>query len=193
MKTRINTVTGRCMPLLRQPFSNPLWASHNKIWRKRLRDYRRRYGTHQKRALIVDSCDSRLCRRQHLTRWIATVWLAVIIGASLPDAAASDYPPAGKNSTNDGRLVWLGTCESCHAYGIAGAPNPMKANDWSERVSKPRPLLYDHAIAGFFGPGDTYMPPRGGNDELSDDEVKAAVDYMIEFALRTIQSQEQKP
>jgi cytochrome c5 len=110
----------------------------------------------------------------------------------LTSAAESNYPPAGDNSTSAGRLVWLGTCESCHAYGIAGAPRPTQPDDWSERVIKPKSTLYEHAIDGFFGPDDTYMPPRGGNEQLSDDEVKAAVDYMVEFALRTILSQEKK-
>lgn len=125
-------------------------------------------------------------------RWVFLYGLAIAALVNLTSAAESDYPPPGETSTSEGRLVWLGTCESCHAYGIAGAPNPMKASDWAERVAKPQSTLYEHAIAGFFGPDDTYMPPKGGNEQLSDDEVKAAVDYMVEFALRTLQLQEKQ-
>ena len=39
--------------------------------------------------------------------------------------------------------------------------------------------LYERAITGFTGASGMPMPPKGGNTALSDDEVKAAVDYMI--------------
>ena len=40
-------------------------------------------------------------------------------------------------------------------------------------------VLHEHAINGHFGPKGTMMPPRGGNDALTDDEVKSAVNYMV--------------
>jgi len=86
-----------------------------------------------------------------------------------------------------GRAIWLNTCESCHGYGIAGAPIPMQASEWKMRVTKEKALLYDHAINGFFGPDDTMMPERGGNSALTDAEVKAAVDYMVALANYYIQ------
>jgi cytochrome c5 len=81
-----------------------------------------------------------------------------------------------------GRVIWLANCEGCHGYGTAGAPIPMVPDDWRSRLLKPRDTLYLHAIEGFFGPGDTMMPPRGGNDALTDIEVRAAVDYMAALA-----------
>lgn len=81
-----------------------------------------------------------------------------------------------------GRQVWLATCASCHGYGIAGAPIPMKPKDWLERVNKDKAELYDHAVNGFFGESDTYMPPKGGNEQLDDAEVRQAVDYMLALA-----------
>ena len=81
-----------------------------------------------------------------------------------------------------GRTIWIENCEGCHAYGIAGSPNPLQPADWSKRLQKDKTTLYLHAIEGFFGPDDTMMPPRGGNEELNDDEVTAAVDYMSALA-----------
>ncbi len=81
-----------------------------------------------------------------------------------------------------GRKLWLDNCKGCHAYGTAGAPVPTQATDWKQRVNKPRETLYVHAINGFFGPDDTMMPERGGNPDLSDQQVKLAVDYMVSLA-----------
>jgi cytochrome c5 len=81
-----------------------------------------------------------------------------------------------------GRVIWLANCEGCHGHGTAGAPIPMVPDDWRSRLLKPRDTLYSHAIEGFFGPDDTMMPPRGGNDSLTDIELRAAVDYMAALA-----------
>lgn len=73
----------------------------------------------------------------------------------------------------------MANCKACHASGIAGAPRVTDKGAWRPRVAKGSERLYRHALDGFFGPQGTMMPARGGNDSLSDEEVKAAVDYMI--------------
>ena len=88
---------------------------------------------------------------------------------------------------SQGRTVWMDNCEGCHGYGIAGAPIPMQPSEWAPRLVKGKKTLYEHAINGFFGPEDTMMPERGGNPDLSDEEVKAAVDYMAALAAYYIQ------
>jgi len=40
-------------------------------------------------------------------------------------------------------------------------------------------MLYKHAMEGFTGTKGT-MPPRGGNPKLTDDEIKAAVNFMAD-------------
>ena len=86
-----------------------------------------------------------------------------------------------------GRKIWLATCEGCHGYGIAGAPVPMDPEEWMPRLEKGKAVLYEHAINGFFGVDDTMMPARGGNPDLSDNEVRSAVDYMAALAAYYIQ------
>lgn len=97
-------------------------------------------------------------------------------------AASPDYVEFDGEALARGRAVWMANCEGCHGYGIAGAPIPMKPTHWQGRVGKDREVLYDHAINGFFGPEDTMMPERGGNPDLTDEEVRAAVDYMVALA-----------
>jgi cytochrome c5 len=81
-----------------------------------------------------------------------------------------------------GKKIWMGTCEGCHGWGVGDAPIPLNYDEWGFRIEKGKEVLYEHAINGFFGPDDTMMPEKGGNPELSDDEVKSAVDYMVELA-----------
>ena len=96
--------------------------------------------------------------------------------------AAESYPEPDDRKLAQGRAIWMDTCESCHAYGIADAPVPMRPDEWRYRLNKGKQVLYEHAIDGFIGPDYSMMPARGGNEELNDDEVKLAVDYMIFLA-----------
>jgi cytochrome c5 len=52
------------------------------------------------------------------------------------------------------------------------------AADWAPRIAQGMDTLYNNAINGFTGKGGL-MPPKGGFANLSDPEVKAAVDYMV--------------
>jgi cytochrome c5 len=55
-----------------------------------------------------------------------------------------------------------------------GAPMFGNKIAWMPRVAQGKDKLYQNAINGLRG-----MPPRGGNPNLTDDQVKAAVDYMV--------------
>ena len=66
------------------------------------------------------------------------------------------------------------SCSACHASGAAGAPITGEAGAWSGRIAKGVDTLYLNAINGI-----NAMPAKGGNASLSDENVKAAVDYML--------------
>ncbi len=66
-------------------------------------------------------------------------------------------------------------CAACHASGAAGAPITGDAGVWTERLAKGIDTLYNNAINGY-----NAMPAKGGNASLTDENVKAAVDYMLE-------------
>ncbi len=99
-----------------------------------------------------------------------------------PVSAGEQYVTSNELKVSQGRELWLQNCEPCHGYGIADAPIPMHPKEWSFRLYKGRQVLYEHAINGYMGPDYSMMPARGGNDELNDEEVKLAVDYMIFLA-----------
>jgi cytochrome c5 len=103
-----------------------------------------------------------------------------------PEAAAPAAPeaaapaPAAETAVAgiDGKKIFGNVCAMCHAAGVAGAPKPGDKADWGPRIAQGTDLLYKHAIEGFTG-AKGMMPARGGSATLKDDEVKAAVDYMV--------------
>jgi cytochrome c5 len=79
-----------------------------------------------------------------------------------------------------GRGVWMGTCRNCHLMGVSGAPAVTNYEAWAPRMEKGKPALYQSALNGIKGEdGKFRMPPRGGNAQLSDEQVRQAVDYMV--------------
>jgi len=78
-----------------------------------------------------------------------------------------------------GKQLYDGLCFSCHGTGLPNIPQVGKAEDWTDRIANGNALLYERAIVGFTGASGMVMPPKGGNASLSDDEVRAAVDYMV--------------
>jgi cytochrome c5 len=94
-------------------------------------------------------------------------------------ASPSSYPEFGEPRLVQGRTVWLGTCQDCHGNPLADAPQVKDAEAWAPRLNQSRAALYDHALSGYSSSEWTEMPARGGNADLSDDAVRAAVDYMV--------------
>lgn len=82
---------------------------------------------------------------------------------------------ASAQAEADGEAVYNQACMACHMTGAAGAPIRGDEAAWAPRLEKGMETLYTHSIEGF-----NAMPPKGGQMGLSDEEVKAAVDYMVE-------------
>lgn len=77
-----------------------------------------------------------------------------------------------------GEDIYRQACSLCHDNGVTGAPRPDDRKDWSGRVGQGMPALVRHAIEGFQGESGV-MLPKGGFSDLSDEEVAAAVHYMV--------------
>ncbi|HRO62846.1 c-type cytochrome [Thermomonas sp.] len=108
--------------------------------------------------------------------------------AEAPPVAAAETAPAPEaaNATPDaavagdeaGKKTYGATCALCHASALAGAPKPGDKVAWGPRIAQGKDTLYTHALEGYTG-NTGVMPARGGNASLSDDDVKAAVDFMV--------------
>ena len=79
-----------------------------------------------------------------------------------------------------GPQVYNAACIVCHQPpGTGGAPPIGDVAAWAPRIAQGKDTLYTHALTGFQGTKG-FMPPKGGRVDLSDDEIKAAVDYLLE-------------
>ncbi len=101
--------------------------------------------------------------------------LALVIAA--PQALAQETA-AGSN-LQEGWRVFNRTCSVCHWPGVGGAPMVGDKKAWQQRIEGGMDRLYRHAIKGWNGDSGRRMPARGGNWNLTDEQVRAAVDYMV--------------
>jgi cytochrome c5 len=74
-----------------------------------------------------------------------------------------------------GEAVYQRFCFACHAAGASGAPRVGLPDDWRERVAQGEDAMLRNTIAGMAG-----MPPRGMCNACTDEELQAAIDYMLE-------------
>jgi len=109
--------------------------------------------------------------KKQITERIAPVGESCMAGedcAAAPVAAASEGPRSGQQ-------VYDTACHTCHTTGVAGAPKLGDAGDWADRIAKGTDTLHEHALKGFNG-----MPAMGLCNTCSDEEVIAAVDYILD-------------
>ncbi|NBD96443.1 MAG: cytochrome c5 family protein [Gammaproteobacteria bacterium] len=95
--------------------------------------------------------------------------------AAAEAAAADEAPQVAFEGSTDGEMIYGRVCAACHDSGAAGAPRMVAAEMGARLEEKGRDTLVTHAIEGF-----NTMPARGGRSDLSDEQVAASVDYMIE-------------
>jgi cytochrome c5 len=81
---------------------------------------------------------------------------------------------ADESLAQSGESIYESKCRACHDYGVAGAPRFGDSAVWAGRLIKGMDLLYKNSINGVRA-----MPARGGCYACSDDEIEAAVDYIL--------------
>jgi len=98
-----------------------------------------------------------------------------MMDASKEKMAAMHDGSSSEKALATGQRVYEQTCAACHATGVAGAPKIGDKDAWSAHIHHGLDHMVESAING-----KGAMPAKGGNASLSDDEVKAAVSYIVE-------------
>jgi len=80
---------------------------------------------------------------------------------------------AGQSLAADGKAVYEKNCVACHATGVANAPKFGDKAAWAPRAATGKDALLASVVKG-----KGAMPPKAGTT-LGDDDLKAAIDYMV--------------
>jgi cytochrome c len=99
----------------------------------------------------------------------------IISEPTIATLAAEETVAAEEQVASGDDTVYRQACQMCHAAGVAGAPMTGDKAAWAPRIEQGRDKLLTSAIEGI-----GIMPAKGGQIQLSDEEVAAAVDYMIQ-------------
>jgi len=102
---------------------------------------------------------------------VGSVTLADASGAAAP---APEAAVAGADAGPSGEAIYNKACVVCHGAGVAGAPKFGDTAAWEPRIAQGIDALLSTAING-----KGAMPPRGTCMDCSDEDLKAAIEYMV--------------
>ena len=124
----------------------------------------------------VENRPSREAAIQERINPVADVYTGEAGAAALEAAAASPVveQAIAFDGSLDGEMIYSSVCGVCHVTGAAGAPIPGQAA-WLERAEKGLDALTLSAINGL-----NAMPARGGRSDICDEQMKAAVEFMLQ-------------
>ena len=88
--------------------------------------------------------------------------------------AAILFAAAGIASA-DGKATYDTKCFACHNTGVAGAPKLGDKAAWEPRIASGMDAMLAIAVKG-----KGAMPPKGTCMDCSDDDLKAAIQYMVD-------------
>ena len=94
--------------------------------------------------------------------------LAAALALAMPFA----LPPAF--AASQGEKVYDKTCVVCHSEGISGAPRLGNSQEWAPRIAAGK-----EALVASVRNGKGQMPAKGGNPKFTDEDLRAAVDYIV--------------
>ena len=120
-------------------------------------------------ASAVDLTDQQRADIEARIKPVGEVCLQGDTSCGGPAVAVSSGPRSGEE-------VYNAACMACHTTGAGGAPVLGDVAAWADRIAKGPEALYDSGVNGVPGTG---MIAKGGCMACSDEEVNAAVDFMV--------------
>ena len=91
------------------------------------------------------------------------------------ETEAAQAAAESQAATVDGQKVYQASCQACHVAGVAGAPKLGDKEAWAPRIAKGKDALFSSINNGL-----NAMPPKGACMSCSEDELRAALEYMVE-------------
>ena len=105
---------------------------------------------------------------------VRTARLLQLIAASFALLGASQFTFAA-----DGKALFESTCIACHGANLKGTIPGVPNLNTSGRLAQSDEVLIDHIANGFQSKGSSMaMPAKGGNPNLSMEDIRALVLYM---------------
>ena len=90
-------------------------------------------------------------------------------------AVVAEKSVAVAKKSRSGESVYTTSCAGCHSIGVAGAPKFGNKADWASRLKRGMDDLVKIAISG-----KGAMPPKGTCATCSADELRAAIEHMVQ-------------
>jgi cytochrome c5 len=81
------------------------------------------------------------------------------------------------SAATHGEKIYGKSCTVCHTDGLSGAPRLGNLAEWAPRIPAGKEALLESVRKG-----KGLMPPRGGNVEFDDNDLRAAVEYILSKA-----------
>ncbi|MCW8830875.1 MAG: c-type cytochrome [Gammaproteobacteria bacterium] len=129
--------------------------------------------------LIIPACDSEqkspVSKKAEPAPAAPAVTEAPATKITEDEVVKAEAEPAQQAAMN-GEQVYKKSCVNCHGTGVANAPKLGDVVAWGPRIAKGNEALYNSAIKGVPG---TAMMAKGTCGACSDQELKAAVDFMV--------------
>jgi cytochrome c5 len=98
-----------------------------------------------------------------------------MISGTAGGAVMTPVPKMKELSLEDGKAIYTANCSVCHNTGFKNAPIPGDAKTWKPILDKGFIDTYIDVATGQKG-----HPPRGACPDCTDDQLKAAVKYMMQ-------------
>ena len=99
---------------------------------------------------------------------------AVAIEQAVAAPAPAPAQAPASEADIDGEKLYASACAACHSTGAAGAPKPGSP-EMAQRAEKGMDALMQTAVNGL-----NAMPARGGRPDLSDAQIQAIIEFMLQ-------------